>query len=45
VSCDVPDDINLVIEEFKDKFPNLDTSLMPRDNEGKLDELWFLEGL
>ena len=42
-SCDIPNPILDTIDEFKDLFPNLDTSLI--DLSAPNHDLWFLENL
>ena len=41
--CDIPNPILETIEEFKYKFPNLDSSLMDLESENR--DLWFLKNI
>lgn len=44
-SCDVPGDINISIQDYSDKFPKFDTSLLPKLPDSSYDCLWFVETL
>ena len=38
--CDIPDPIKSILTEFEEVYPNLDSSLLDKQN-----DMWFLENM